>query len=57
MMKTALNVYFSVGFPDNLSVSAGQASLNAATVWGILRGDLYFLYRELSLGILIVFLF
>lgn len=56
-MKTALNVYFSVGFPDNLSVSAGQASLNAATVWGILRGDLYFLYRELSLGILIVFLF
>lgn len=47
-MKTASKMYCSVGFPDNLSVSAGQASLNAATVWGILRGDLYILHRELS---------
>uniref|UniRef100_A0A8C7ZN83 Beta-hexosaminidase n=1 Tax=Oryzias sinensis TaxID=183150 RepID=A0A8C7ZN83_9TELE len=38
IMKTASKIYCSVGFPDNLSVSAGQASLNAATVWGILRG-------------------
>uniref|UniRef100_A0A8C9ZQI0 Beta-hexosaminidase n=1 Tax=Sander lucioperca TaxID=283035 RepID=A0A8C9ZQI0_SANLU len=42
VLDAAFKRYFSLIFPDytsdNLSVSAGQASLNAETVWGALRG-------------------
>lgn len=34
-----LSILFLFCVPDNLSVSAGKATLNAETVWGAVRGD------------------